>query len=346
MDKYNYIPSVVEIRHEEQEKSKIYREILSVHENEYAQQTIELMPHLERAREVSKAEVDGNLSKIIKLVEKVPTDVLNQVQINSLGKSIQHLKQYQSEIKNSKNYDVIQVLISQCTEELKKIEDIIKPVLPEKLFNEFKTEANDLSKMLISPHTEQCLEEQLPLAKEPELQPKSKLPIEDNVTPEKNVENQSPSNKSLEQKTSVDINKKEHTNSLAQQPTEVAKETNSRFKSSFQAVKGEGMFSTSNEENPKKYDMALKNISNAFDHAKFNPDLSTETLELIEETENIMKKIKENLSSKNEDLELIQLLYNNLETLSHQCEDLENTKEFLTPFLSYLNNAQQQINRI
>lgn len=329
-------PGMLALHTEERLSTQFYRSELKVNEQVFVAQEKEFKSHLNEVRQASKEEIEQGLDGVIKTLRKVGGERLDDEQKQSLDDVLVQLETHQQELKTAANAEDIQKILSKSTAELEKIEKIIKPVVSDELFKQFKKGQAVLNSAVIAPIVIQennrsyqsALQADAPLVLKAPSEPsffKAQLPeVGDNV---------SSSNTPIIN--SVMPVQKEEQQLQKSEPAHIATQRN--FKSALQEEKKLGVEKViSVDRNENKIRTALDNLERDIGKVIKRGAIEPEDLKLILEIMVQIQKIKQGDDFPAAPTELTDSLEHNLNEISQRNEEFSEIKEGFEPTLAII----------
>lgn len=127
--------------------------LLLNNEVRFTKELTELSDHFERTRNASKLDVNNQLDDMIRLLSLSNMSHLTPEQLTLVNQSIENLRVLKEDINNSEDFERISQLLTDCANEVKKIEHLLPDIHKES----FKTHAAQLDKMLVTPKATHAL---------------------------------------------------------------------------------------------------------------------------------------------------------------------------------------------
>lgn len=318
---------------EEKEQSKSIKKQLDTNEKEYNKKRKELDFRIKNIHKATQNDIDKSLHHIIHFVDKCPKNNLNSEQKEILSATINQLKNYKEKFKRTEQFDKTQELLKECSEELKKIENILKPILPPQALKVFLKEIELFNEGIIDRRMT-IPEEQLVIGSPPPI-PVQQKPI--------NPEHVNPSTPTSDAPVDID----EKIESQIKETTvviEQALHNITLFKSELQIMREENELIVLTEKQQHSYKVEINKIHKVLQECKEDDSLNTDDLSQIEAAEQLVNRIN-TIGFERVNINQLKSLYNHVDSLSSNYEDLEKPKDKLEELMNFLtdnlqNNAQ------
>lgn len=136
------------------EETQVFSKQFQADEQEFSQQKEEITTHLENVQKAAMEHVDKKLNSMIQNISKLEIE-----QHDLLKAAVVQLKVYKEELKTADSFDTSQLILNKCDVELKKIKQILNPLVSESLRQKVDTDLLAFHKTIISPQGEQKLPE-------------------------------------------------------------------------------------------------------------------------------------------------------------------------------------------
>ena len=320
---------------EDKKQDKIMRKQLAANEKKYNENMKVLISHKENVRKAAHNDVDNSIHHIIHFIDKCPKNNLNAEQKEVLNEAVHQLKEYKEKVKRTKNFEETQNVLKECSGELKKIEAILKPHLPQHALKVFLKE--------IELFNEGIIDRRKPIPEGQLIFDPPSMPVHQESVA---VENESPSTPTSN--VPINIDKKEQIESQIKETTVVIEEALHNitlFKSELQIMRAEKeLITLVEEEEQQSYKAEINKLQKALQKNKEGDSFNPDDLPQIEAAEELIGKLK-TIGFEKVNINHLKSLYYQIDNLSGQYENLGDSKEQLDELLDSLtdnlqNNAQ------